>query len=206
MGIPDGVDWRKDSRTLEEIALFLRSWDIDLIGSGEPMKLRGSVAEPDLFRVFQATPLRGRFYGEADNKVGASSVAVISEGLWKRQFGSDPSVIGKNVVLSDIPTTIVGVAPEEFDFLRDGIGLWVPPPFVSWAPSSRGSNNFDAVGRLREGVTVEESVTEMAAISRRLEAAYPSTNRGKIVAPGPLGPRVGPSPFWFCPLRERSRP
>ena len=183
VGIPDGVDWRKDSRTLEEIALFLRSWAIDLNGTGEPVRLNGSVAEPDLFRVFQATPLLGRFYAAEDNRAGAPSVAVISEGLWKRQFASDPSVIGRVVSLSDIKTTIVGVAPEELDFLRDDIDLWVPPPFVPWALETRGSNNFDAIGRLREGVTVEESVAEMAAISRRLETAYPDTNRGKIVAP-----------------------
>ena len=183
VGIPDGEDWRKDSRTLEEIALFLRSWDVDLIGSGEPLRLNASVAEPNLFRVFQAQPLRGRFYGDADNKAGAPPVVVISEGLWKRQFGSDPTVIGRSVVLSDTPTTIVGVAPEELDFLRDGVDIWVPAPFVPWALTNRGSNNFDAIGRLRAGVSIEESVTEMAAISRRLEAAYPATNRGKIVAP-----------------------
>lgn len=183
VGIPDGVDWRRESRTLEEIGLFLRQWDIDLIGSGEPLRLRGSVAEPDLFRVFQATPRQGRFFGDADNRAGAPSVAVISEGLWKRQFGGEASVIGRTVVLSDIPTTIVGVAGEEMDFLRDGVEVWVPPPFVPWAPATRGANNFDAVGRLRAGVTVEESVAEMTAISRRLEAAYPETNRGKIVAP-----------------------
>lgn len=183
VGIPDGVDWRKDSRTLEEIALFLRSWAIDLNGTGEPVRLNGSVAEPDLFRVFQAAPLLGRFYGPEDNRAGAPSVAVISEGLWKRHFGSDPSVIGRVVSLSDIKTTIVGVAPEELDFLRDDIDVWVPPPFVPWALETRGSNNFDAIGRLREGVTVEESVAEMAAISRRLAAAYPDTNREKIVAP-----------------------
>ncbi len=183
VGIPDGEDWRKDSRTLEEIALFLRSWDVDLIGSGEPLRLNASVAEPNLFRVFQAQPLRGRFYGDADNKAGAPPVVVISEGLWKRQFGSDSTVIGRSVVLSDTPTTIVGVAPEELDFLRDGVDIWVPAPFVPWALTNRGSNNFDAIGRLRAGVSIEESVTEMAAISRRLEAAYPATNRGKIVAP-----------------------
>lgn len=183
VGIPDGVDWRKESRTLAEIGLFLRSWDIDLIGSGEPMRLRGSVAEPGLFRVFQASPRQGRFYGDADSRAGAPSVAVISEGLWKRQFGSDASVVGRTVILSDIPTTIVGVAGEEMDFLRDGVDVWVPPPFVPWALGTRGANNFDAVGRLRPGVTIEESTAEMTAISRRLEAAYPATNRGKIVAP-----------------------
>lgn len=183
VGIPDGVDWRKDSRTLEEIALFLRSWAIDLNGAGEPLKLNGSVAEASLFRVFQTAPLLGRFYGNEEGRAGAPSVAVISEGLWKRQFGSDRSVVGRTVILSDIPTTIVGVAPEEMDFLHDGVDVWVPPRFVPWALETRGSNTFDAVGRLREGVTVGDSVTEMTAISRRLEAAYPDTNRGKIVAP-----------------------
>ncbi|MBX7186467.1 MAG: ABC transporter permease [Vicinamibacteria bacterium] len=186
VGIPDGVDWRKDSRTLEEIALFLRSWDVDLLGAGEPQRLHASVAEPDLFRVFGATPLHGRFYGPEDNRPGAPAVAVLSEGLWKRQFGSDPSVIGRTVSLTDTPTTVVGIAREDLDFLHDGVDLWVPPAFVSWALNTRGSNNFDAVGRLREGVTIEESVAEMVGISKRLEAAYPDTNRGKIVEPLPM--------------------
>ncbi len=183
VGIPDGVDWRKDSRTLQEIALFLRSWDLDLVGSGEPKRLQGSVAEPDFFRVFQASPLYGRFYAAEDNRAGAPSVAVISEGLWKRQFGRDLSVIGRTVTLSDIPTTIIGIAREDLDFLHDGVEMWVPPAFVSWALNTRGSNTFDAVGRLRVGVTVEESRTEMVAISKRLAKAYPDTNRGKIVEP-----------------------
>lgn len=183
VGIPDGADWRKDSRTLEEIALFLRTWDIDLGGAGEPLRLNGSVAEPQLFRVFEAQPLLGRFYTAEDNRPGAPSVAVLSEGLWRRQFGGDRSVIGRVVRLSDLPTTIVGVASSELDFLHDGVDVWVPPAFVPWALGTRGSNNFDAIGRLRAGVSVEESATEMIAISRRLEAAYPETNRGKIVEP-----------------------
>lgn len=186
VGIPDGVDWRSESRTLEEIALFLRSWDVDLLGAGEPQRLQASVAEPDLFRVFGAAPLHGRFYGPEDNRPGAAAVAVLSEGLWKRQFGADLSVIGRTVSLTDTPTTVVGIAREDLDFLHDGVDLWVPPSFVSWALNTRGSNNFDAVGRLREGVTIEESVAEMVGISRRLEAAYPDTNRGKIVEPLPM--------------------
>src|SRR6186713_682227 len=71
VGLPDGVDWRKDSRTLEEIALFLRTWDLDLGGAGEPVRLIASIAEPDLFRVFQARPLLGRFYGADDDRPGA---------------------------------------------------------------------------------------------------------------------------------------
>lgn len=183
VGIPDGVDWRKDSRTLEEITLFLRTWDLDLVGSGEPQRLQGSVAEPSLFRVFQATPLHGRFYGPEDNKAGAPAVAVLSEGLWKRRFAGDLSVIGRRVTISDVPTIVVGIARENLDFLHDGVDLWIPPAFLPWALANRGANNFDAIGRLREGVSLKESVAEMTAISKRLEAAYPDTNRGKIVQP-----------------------
>lgn len=183
VGIPDGVDWRKDSRTLEQIALFLRGWDLDLVGAGEPLRLHASVAEPEFFKVFEATPLHGRLFGADDNRPGAPAVAVLSEGLWQRQFGGDLSAIGRTVILSDIPTTIIGVAPEEMDFLHDGVDAWVPTTFVPWAVNERGTNNFDAVGRLRRGVSLSESIAEMGAISRRLEVQYKNSNRGKIVAP-----------------------
>ena len=187
VSIADGIDWRKDSRTLEEIALFLRTWDLDLVDGGEPTRLNASVAEPQLFRVLQLPAMAGRLYDIADNKPGAPAVAVISEGLWKRRFGADPQVIGKQVLLSDIKTTIVGVAPADMDVLHDQVDIWVPPAVATpWALAERGTNNFDAMGRLRAGSTVEESVAEMVAISKRLEAAYPNTNTRKIVAPLPL--------------------
>jgi hypothetical protein len=83
-----------------------------------------------------------------------------------------------------VPTTIVGVAPAEMDVLRDRVDVWVPPASATpWALRERGTNNFDAIGRLRPGTSVEGSRAEMVAISKRLEAAYPDTNRGKIVEP-----------------------
>jgi putative ABC transport system permease protein len=187
VSILDGVDWRQQSRTLESIALFLRSWDLDLVGSGEPVRLRASVVEPDFFRVLGLPAARGRLLTDPDNRPGAPGAAVISQALWQSRFGSDPAAIGRTVVLSDIPATIVGVAPVEMDFLRDEVDIWVPPAMAT--PTfleERGTNNFDAVGRLREGRSVEESRAEMVAISQRLAAAYPDSNRRKIVEPMPL--------------------
>jgi putative ABC transport system permease protein len=184
VSILDGIDWRAQSRTHEEIALFLRSWAFDLSGDGEPERLRGSVVEPDYFRVLRMPPLLGRVLGPEDNRPGVAQVAVLSEGFWTRRFGGDRSVLGRTVVLSDVPTTIVGVMPAAFDLLDDQIDLWVPvasatPAFLG----ERGTNNFDAIGRLRPGVTVEEGRAEMVAISQRLEQAYPDSNRRKIVEP-----------------------
>jgi putative ABC transport system permease protein len=187
VSILDGIDWRAQSRTHEGIALFLRNWAFDLSGDGEPERLQGSVVEPEYFQVLGTPPLLGRVLKAEDNRPGAPQVAVLSHAFWTRRFGADRGVVGRGVVLSDVPTTVVGVMPAEFDFLDDGIDLWIAvavatPQFLP----ERGTNNFDAIGRLRPGVTVEEARTEMVAISQRLEKAYPDTNRRKIVEPMPL--------------------
>ncbi len=187
VSILDGADWRAQSRTLEEIALFLRTWALDLVGNGEPVRLNASVVEPEFFRVLGLPAVHGRLLTADDNRPGAPGAAVISLALWRTRFGGDPAAIGRAIVLSDIPATIVGVVPEEMDFLRDEVEIWVTPAMA--APGfldNRGTNNFDAIGRLGGGATVDESRAEMVTISQRLAAAYPDTNRNKIVEPLPL--------------------
>jgi putative ABC transport system permease protein len=184
VSIPDGHDWRQQSRSLEEIALFLRTWHLDLVGSGEPVRVNASVVEPEFFRVLRLPALHGRLLTADDNRPGAPGTAVVSEALWRGRFAADPNVLGRVLTLSDVPATVVGVAPAEMDFLRDEIDLWVTPALATpWAFGERGTNNFDAIGRLRPGAGVEASRAEMVAISKRLEAAYPDTNLRKIVEP-----------------------
>ncbi len=184
VGILDGGDWRAQSQSFEEIALFLRSWAFDLTGNGDPERLNGAVVEPEYFRVLRMQPLLGRTLGADDNKPGAPATAVLNETLWRRRFGADPRLIGSQITLSDVKTTIVGVMPAAFDFLHDGVDLWTPaasavPGFLK----ERGTNNFDAIGKLRAGSTIVGAQTEMVVISRRLEKEYPRTNRNKIVEP-----------------------
>ncbi|MGE3527051.1 MAG: ABC transporter permease, partial [Gemmatimonadales bacterium] len=187
VSIPDGLDWRERSRSYESIALFLRNWAFTLTGQGEPQQLRGMVVEPEYFSMIGARPLLGRVLTPRDNTPGGPRVAVIAEGLWRRQFGADPGIVERSMILSDNPTTIVGVLPDRYDFLHDGISLWVPVATETpWALEERGTNNFDAVGKLRPGVPVESARQEMRAISEDLEQAWPRTNRGKIVEPIPL--------------------
>jgi len=105
VSIPDGVDWRAESRTHEEIALFLRGWAFDLTGDGEPERLNGSVVEPDYFRVLGTPPLLGRPLQPADNVPGAPQVAVLSHAFWTRRFAADPSVIGRGTLWSGSQST-----------------------------------------------------------------------------------------------------
>ncbi|MEO8505186.1 MAG: ADOP family duplicated permease [Acidobacteriota bacterium] len=187
VSIPDGADWRAAAPSLTSLALFLRDWSVDLMGPGEPVRLSGYVVEPEYFRVLGVGPLIGRALEDADNRPGAARVTVISAALWRDSFAADPAILGRVVRLSDHPTTIVGVMPARADILGDRAAFWLPVATETpWALNERGTNNFDAMGRLAPGMTVANAETELRAICERLEREYPLTNRGKIVRPLPL--------------------
>jgi putative ABC transport system permease protein len=187
VGVPDAADFRERSRLVGPIAALLRQWNVDLIGSGEPQRLNASVVEPDFFTMLGQSPVRGRAFGAADNQPGAARVAVISEGLWNRQFASDPNIVGRTVTLNDRPTTIVGVMPPTADVFGDNIDLWLPiASETPWALDQRGTGMFDMVGRLAPGATWTGATAELAAISADLARTYPKTNTGKVAVPEPL--------------------
>jgi putative ABC transport system permease protein len=187
VSIPDGVDWRAETRTFEGIALFLRRWNLDLTGDGEPERVFASVAEPSYFRILRMAPVLGRTLLDEDDRVGAEAVAVLSEAFWKRRFGGESGVLGRTLVLSGQPTRVVGVMPAAFDFLEDEVDLWVAPAAtLPGFVSERGTNNFDAIGRLRPGVPMEAARSEIVAITTRLAREYPKTNARKIVEPLPM--------------------
>ena len=184
VSIPDGRDWRAQSRSFESISLFLRNWSFDWTGQGEPERLSGTVSDSELFRVLGVRPAIGRFYTAADDRAGGDRVAVLGWGFWQRRFAGDRGVIGRVMTLSDHPVTVIGVAPPEADFLHDNVDLFVPSAVETpWALEERGTNNFDAVGRLRPGVTIARARDEMVAISLDLARKYPKTNARKIVEP-----------------------
>lgn len=184
VSLPDGRDWRPAAPAFESMALFLRSWSLDLTGDGEPMRIAAAVVEPEYFRVLGATPQLGRVLVDEDDRTGAPHVAVLSHALWQSRFAGDRGVLGRSLVLSDEPATVVGVMGSEFDLFGDEADLWIAPaaatPFFA---QERGSNNFDAIGRLKPDATLARAQAELLAVSRTLEAQYPRTNRGKLVVP-----------------------
>ncbi len=187
VAIPDGRDLRAQTRSFDELALFIPYWAFDLTGGGEPERVIGSVVEPDYFRVLQTRPLLGRVLTDADNIEGGTAVAVISEGFWRRRFGEDPATVGRSVSLSDVPYTIVGIMPSEFDLFTIGTDVWVPVAVATpWALAERGTNNFEAIARLKAGVDLRGSQADITAVSERLAAEYPDTNQAKLLEVVPL--------------------
>src|ERR1700753_3729685 len=107
--------YHEQNHTFEAVAAYSNSGTI-LTGSGDPEYLQATRVTADYFKVFGVNPVHGRTFAPGEDAQGKNNVAVISYGLWRQRFGSDPSIIGRSLVLSDVPTEVVGVMPEAFGF------------------------------------------------------------------------------------------
>jgi predicted permease len=123
-------------------------------------------------------PARGRDFTPSEDTPGSALVVLISDTLWRHRYGGDPAIVGRTIRIGDNPGTIVGVMPENMHFPFNA-DIWIPigtmPSALSQQP--RQARGYFAVGRLADGVTVEQSRSELQAIGRRLAEQYPTTNR-----------------------------
>jgi putative ABC transport system permease protein len=181
----DFVDWQKQSRSFADMAFFNLRWNGNLEptgGSTETLKTTFTTA--NLFTLLSVEPVLGRNLTQADDELNAPKVMLISERLWKRSFGGDPGVIGRDARLDGTPRTIVGVMPAGFRFPSQ-TDLWVPMASVFGRGTDRSWRADQAIGRLNPGVTTQQAQAEMALIAERLALQYPDTNKeiGAAVIP-----------------------
>lgn len=186
----DFQDWRRQAHAFTELAAYA-SGPSNLVGGAEPVRVQGTAATRDLFSILQVQPERGRTFSATPR----APEAVISDRLWRRQFGGEATVLGKQIEVDSQPVTIVGV-------LAPGVGLpndsdvWIPAD-LSPDTSARSAHNWPGVvGRLRPGVSVAAAQAEMSGIAQRLAEQYPDSNRGEGIAVTSLQERlVGPTGF-----------
>src|SRR5579864_8614054 len=114
------------------------------------------------FPTLGVAPLRGRFFTESDDRPNAAPVAILSERLWARKYGSDPGVVGKQLDVDGVPSEIVGIVAAGVRFPTPATELLVP---MRLDPATTDSASFDyeAVARLRRGVTLEAAAAELEA-------------------------------------------
>ncbi len=179
---PDFFDWRAQSRSFEALSYFT--------GSGEASVTVNNVSDyttitriaPGYFRVFGATALAGRLFTDEEDRPAGSQVAVISEAYWRRQFASDPRIIGSPITFNQRPYTIIGVTALRYPARTD---IYYPD-FVAPEAQSRTAHNYRGVGRLAPGVSVAQAQAEMTSIATGLSRQYPVSNGDKGIAVVPL--------------------
>ena len=181
------ADWQAQSRAIPALAAF-KQLRYAFAGTDAPLNVPSVRATPNLFALLGAGAMLGRTFVEEEGRPGSDRVAVLSRAFWQRHFGGSPRAIGGTIQLDAQPYTIVGVMPQEFDFPPGGrVDVWTP---LSFDPSdahgrSRKARSLSVVGRLADGVPLEQAQREMSLIASRLAAAYPDSNTGwgaRIVA------------------------
>lgn len=175
----DFEDWKAQAKSFTGIGL-VASGGLRLIltdDNGERGTYDGTELSANSFQVLGYAPILGRDFMSSDGVPGASPVAILSFGLWKSRYEKNPSIIGRTIRIDDIPTTVIGVMPEGFKFPHYRVDLWTPITTTTDILRRENRTMFFAFGRMADGVTLRSARAEMDTIGRRLEAAYPLTNR-----------------------------
>src|SRR5450759_1875227 len=131
-------------------------------------------ATPSLFRLLRATPAYGRAFSDAEGEPGAGQKAILSDGLSRQLFGSPEAAIGRDVRMSRQPFTVVGVMPAGFNFIDPEVRLWVPAAFTPTEREVRHSNNWQNIGRLKPGATLQQAQAQVDALNRANLDRFPS--------------------------------
>jgi putative ABC transport system permease protein len=172
MGITRGYYYQylERARTLEGIALY-SSGDETITGDGEPQRIRVTRATTSLAAVMRVWPEVGRWFTEDEGKPGGPARAVLSHGLWVRRYGGDPHVVGRSITISGVQADVIGVMPASFAFPDARVEAWLPQQITR--SMGFGIWLYNAVARMRDGVTVERVRSELNPLIADIETAFP---------------------------------
>jgi predicted permease len=182
VSIHDFEDWRRQQTSFEDIAAYYAE-TVNVGGTeGTPIRYLGNYASAHIFDLLRVRPILGRTFRPEEDHPSSPPVLILSYRAWQDRFKGDPTVIGRVVRANAQPTTIVGVLPEHFGF-PGPVDAWLPlriDPLAfprSGGPALEGTQ-LQAVGRLKDGVSLDQAQAEMSAIAGRLAAEYPASNQG----------------------------
>jgi putative ABC transport system permease protein len=171
---PDFRDIREGTTSFEELGGIWASGTVALGGDGDPEQLRTSLVTTNFFHVLGADCAFGRTFRDEDGRPGAPPTILLGWDLFTRRYGGDPSIVGRQIVVNDVPTTVIGVMPRAFRLLLpldsgvpDHLQVWQPfwPEFET---GPRGNQFMRAVGRMRPGVTNTRARADVDAVARRI--------------------------------------
>ena len=183
------VDDLKQSQTVFEsfasFAFFPGNSGGTLLDVGEPHYLSTAYVSGDFFSTLQSSAVLGRALQPGDDVKGQNAQLVLSYGLWERQFGKDPNIIGRKVTADRITSnrmtyTIIGVMPPSFDYPSPQVEAWAPISLETddMVPHRRGIRWMSVIGRLKSGLAIQQAQNETSLKLKQLETAYPITNSG----------------------------
>jgi predicted permease len=176
--VPEFEDLKNRSNVFEEVSA-VEGGSVNLTGGSQPERLDFANVHPNYFSMLGATPQLGRLFGPQDFALGFAPVAVISDSLWRREFGASPGVIGQSLRLDNDAYSIVGVLPPNFRHPETGreVEVFLTSGF-SGDPAPKPSRStrifFGLIGRLKPGITLQQAQARLTALSLELRHDFPN--------------------------------
>jgi putative ABC transport system permease protein len=190
----------QDLRTQQSVFASLAAVEFDgfnLAGGQQPDHLSGALVSAEFFQTLSVDAALGRALGPEDEKPESARVVMLSHGLWRRRFGAEASVIGKQVSLyaTDNPQeggsyTVVGVLPQNFWFASGQFDVWVPRRPTPEQLANRSARSQQVIARLKPEITLAQAQAELQTIGRRLAEAWPRENQRRSFSLAPLQERL----------------
>ena len=188
LSFPDFADWRDRSRSLAAAAAYT-GWSATIPGDGntEPERIPGASVSWNYLDVLGVSTALGRSFTEVEDVPNADRVVVLSDGVWRRRFGGDPSIIGRALTLNDEPWTVIGIMPASFRSPMPGAELWRPLRQTRASdPCGRGCVSLQAIARLKAGVSLDAARTDLSDVLRRAAESDPDVAPNSGAWPIPL--------------------
>ncbi|HVP47877.1 MAG TPA: ABC transporter permease [Bryobacteraceae bacterium] len=196
------LEWRKRCASFEQIA-ELGTFSPNLTGVGQPEQLDGARVSANFFSMMGVQPQLGRGFLEEEDRPGHGDVVIMSNSLWQRRFGADPSIVGKKITLGGSPHIVVGVLPASFHFpkgkqldmlmsLPERAEVFKPLALDLKDAENEGNFNYFVVGRLKDGVTRERALAEMNVVQADIAKTFKDKTELKAVLSPLQDKMVGP--------------
>ncbi|HWF90009.1 MAG TPA: ABC transporter permease, partial [Pyrinomonadaceae bacterium] len=173
---PNFLDWREQNKVFEDIGVYFGANRFALSGAGEPVEVRGSYISHGLFEILRVSPQLGRTFTADEDRPDEDAVVILGDSLWRKNFGGDPNIIGRKIMISNRARTVVGVMPPGFKFPQVS-DMWVPVALTT-KTFTRTDHGLNSIARLKDGVSLSEAQAEMNNIAARIEQQNPITNEG----------------------------
>ncbi len=173
---PNFLDFRAQATTVQSMAATQNAGFTLTPTNGDAEVIQGMNVTATFLPTLRVTPALGRnFTAEEDRPGGNTRVVLMSDGLWKRAFGSDRNVIGRSITLNSQAFTVIGVLPPSF---RWGTTDDLLSPLAPDPARNRGDHRLSVIGRLADGYSIEQATTELETITLQLGQQYPESNKG----------------------------
>jgi predicted permease len=168
--------WRDQARSFSSLALTEpTSYDLGGTGNELPEVVDAQLASWNLFEVLGVQPALGRLFTAPDDRPSANATVVLTWGLWKRRYGGDPAIVGHSILIDAKSYTVTGILPAWFVWPNSRVQLWTPVYHEKSAELMQmvDAHQFDVIGRLRPGATLEQASSELNALQRETRREHP---------------------------------